>query len=61
MIYNTFVQDLNEKNPLGTGGKLACNYADLLKELYESSSSSVAPWGVKKVIGQHAPQFNGFS
>ncbi|CAD8146174.1 unnamed protein product [Paramecium pentaurelia] len=61
MIYNTYLQDLNEKNPLGTGGKLACNYAELLKDLYESTSTSVAPWNVKKVIGQQAPQFNGYS
>ncbi|CAD8044127.1 unnamed protein product [Paramecium primaurelia] len=61
MIYNTFLQDLNEKNPLGTGGRLACNYAELLKDLYESTSTSVAPWNVKKVIGQQAPQFNGYS
>ncbi|CAK78771.1 unnamed protein product (macronuclear) [Paramecium tetraurelia] len=61
MIYNTFLQDLNEKNPLGTGGRLACNYAELLKELYESTSTSVAPWNVKKIIGQQAPQFNGYS
>ncbi|CAD8046029.1 unnamed protein product [Paramecium sonneborni] len=61
MIYNTYLQDLNEKNPLGTGGRLACNYAELLKELYESTSTSVAPWNVKKIIGQQAPQFNGYS
>lgn len=52
---------MNEKNPLGTGGKLACNYAELLKEMYESTNTSSPPWNVKKIIGLHAPQFNGFS
>lgn len=51
LIYNTFLEDLNEKNVLGTGGKLACSYAELLKELYESTSNSVQPWNVKKIIG----------
>lgn len=55
MISNDFLSDINEKNPLGTGGKLACAYSDLLKDLWDSQNNSVAPWNVKNVIGRYAP------
>lgn len=55
MIQNEFLEDINEKNPLGTGGRLACAYSELLKELWENNNNSVAPWNLKSVIGKYAP------
>jgi ubiquitin carboxyl-terminal hydrolase 4/11/15 len=34
MLSNDFIRDLNEKNPLGSGGHLAAAYAELLKEMW---------------------------
>ncbi|KAM3143639.1 hypothetical protein pb186bvf_004401, partial [Paramecium bursaria] len=61
MIMNEFVADLNDKNPLGTGGRLACAYSDLLKDLWESNQNSVSPWNLKNVIGKYASQFSGYN
>ena len=36
-------QDLNQKNPLGTGGELATEFAQLLQEMWISLTSTVAP------------------
>ena len=45
----------------GTKGKLALAFAELLLELYAGTSSSVAPWDVKRVVAQKARQFDGFA
>lgn len=68
MINNSFVKDLNVKNPLGTGdtGKkiifllifhciLAASYAELMKELWTGSNNYVSAWELKKIVGQVAP------
>jgi len=57
---NSFVHDLNPKNALGTGGRLAVAYAELLKEIWYGNSSHTSPWDFKKVIGKFASQFHGY-
>jgi ubiquitin carboxyl-terminal hydrolase 4/11/15 len=59
-INNGFSKDLNPKNPIGTGGKLAVVYAELLKEMWMGSQAYVSPWDFKKVIGRVASQFMGY-
>lgn len=54
LISNQFVDDLNEKNPLGSGGHLVAAYAELLKEMWAGSDSSVSPWNIKNVVGKFA-------
>ena len=49
-----YKKDINERNPLGTGGKLIKAYADLLEKLWNGKSNSLAPWNLKKVIGSFA-------
>ena len=51
---NEFLKDINEKNPLGTGGRLICSYAELMKEMWQGNSPSVSPWKFKNVIGKYA-------
>ncbi|KAI1715418.1 ubiquitin carboxyl-terminal hydrolase domain-containing protein [Ditylenchus destructor] len=53
--------ELNEKNPLGTGGKLVGAYAELIKDMWSGQMSSVRPSKLKGVIGQFAPRFNGYA
>jgi ubiquitin carboxyl-terminal hydrolase 4/11/15 len=59
-LQNNYLMDLNSKNPLGTGGKLAKAYADLLKDLWYGKTQSVAPWNFKKTLSMFAPQFVGY-
>ncbi|CAJ0569068.1 unnamed protein product, partial [Mesorhabditis spiculigera] len=53
--------EVNEQNPLGTGGDLAHAFADLLEQLWSGENSSISPRQIKTVIGQIAPRFSGFS
>ena len=55
-----FEGDVNLRNILGTGGKLARSYANLLKELWEGQDKSVAPREVKEEMGRVNMQFQGY-
>ncbi|ETW07025.1 hypothetical protein, variant 1 [Aphanomyces invadans] len=59
-LTNSYQTDLNTDNVLGTGGKLATQYALLLKELWLGTASSVSPGPLKRAIGTFAPQFSGY-
>jgi ubiquitin carboxyl-terminal hydrolase 4/11/15 len=48
---------INEKNPLGSRGRLARAYYELLNEMYCGESSYVAPWDVKNSVARRAVQF----
>jgi ubiquitin carboxyl-terminal hydrolase 4/11/15 len=54
LISNQFLVDINDKNALGTGGKLIASYAELLKDLWEGSERYVSPWHLKGVISKVA-------
>ena len=54
--------EINRSNPLAvTKGRLAEEYANLIKEMWSGASSSVAPRGVKHQIGLFAHQFTGYA
>lgn len=59
--------DLNRRNPLGSGGRLARAYAALMRELWLSPTASaggpraVAPSEVKAAIGGFINRFSGFA
>lgn len=57
---NQFLQHINEINPLGAKGNLACAYAELIRKIWTENSQSVSPFKMKKMIGQYAGQFSGF-
>lgn len=59
-ISGDYIKEINKSNPLGTRGKLASAYAELLENLSNTSSTSFAPWKLKKVLSQFAPQFFGY-
>jgi ubiquitin carboxyl-terminal hydrolase 4/11/15 len=55
-----YSNDINKVNPLGSKGKLAKEFANLMKEMW-SGVAYVAPINFKHAIGQFAPQFSGFA
>eukprot|EP01119_Soliformovum_irregulare_P013741 TRINITY_DN3689_c0_g2_i1.p1 TRINITY_DN3689_c0_g2~~TRINITY_DN3689_c0_g2_i1.p1 ORF type:complete len:826 (-),score=209.35 TRINITY_DN3689_c0_g2_i1:13-2226(-) len=55
-----FLSEINEKNPLGTQGKMARSYADLIKNLWSGTVGSVSPYDFKHVLSLFAPQFSGY-
>lgn len=66
-----FQGDLNKDNPLGTGGELASEFANLIREMWgipvkrhgvvsASTLSAVYPRQFKQCVGRHAEQFMGY-
>ena len=49
-----------EKNFLGTEGRLVLAYAKLLNEMWNMDNRSCSPNMFKRVLGQYAPQFQGY-
>ena len=60
-IFECYINHINERNSLGTRGRLAIAFADLLNDLYVGDSPYVAPWDVKNMIARRAIQFQGFT
>ena len=59
-LSGSYLKDINKSNPLGTKGKLASAYAEILENLWRGTSSSFAPWKLKKTLAMFAPQFVGY-
>ena len=51
--------EINKTNFLGTGGKLATAYAELMKSIWLGKNTVVAPSAFKKSLEKFAPQFAG--
>ena len=61
-LSNQFKLDLNACNPLGTGGKLAHAYDNVLRDLWlKRNVTSTSPTELKRAIAQFAPRFAGCS
>jgi len=56
-----YVDDINEDNVLGTGGATANAFHRLLEQLWNGKNTAVKPSDVKRVVGERAPQFQGYS
>ena len=59
-LSDQYKQDINKDNPLGTGGKLCEQYAQLLKEIWSGRSRYIAPRDFKWKLERFAPQFAGY-
>jgi ubiquitin carboxyl-terminal hydrolase 8 len=57
-LEGTYANDLNRKNPLGSGGRVATAYSALLKEVWSGKYSALAPRMLKQTVASFAPQFN---
>lgn len=65
-----YERDLNRDNPLGTGGDLAIQFAQLLEEMWGTNDKSYSGYGAttgvvyprnfKFTLGRHAEQFVGY-
>lgn len=58
-----WANELNKKNPLGTGGIVAEQFGNLIGRIWDGSSAgkSISPTEFKKAIGSFRPQFRGSS
>lgn len=59
-LFDLYKKDINSKNPLGMGGKLASSYASLINDMWAGSSNKAAPHELKKVVGKRVTKFSGF-
>ncbi|KRX10757.1 hypothetical protein PPERSA_04924 [Pseudocohnilembus persalinus] len=57
----SFIQDFNPVNPLGTKCFLAGSYYEILVNLWQGKDRCFQPWNFKKIVGNYAPQFSGYS
>jgi ubiquitin carboxyl-terminal hydrolase 8 len=57
-VNGTYANELNRKNPLGSGGRVATAYAAMLKEVWSGKYSALAPRMLKQTVAMFAPQFN---
>jgi ubiquitin carboxyl-terminal hydrolase 8 len=55
-----YKKEINENNPLGTGGKLVVEYAELMKAVWLGSSTVIRPQSFKTQLERFAPQFRGY-
>ncbi|KAM7256828.1 hypothetical protein ACFE04_012569 [Oxalis oulophora] len=64
-IAEYFLQDysteINTDNPLGMRGELVIAFGDLLRELWSSGRTTVAPRQFKGKLARFAPQFSGYN
>ncbi|KAI3453300.1 hypothetical protein Pfo_009963 [Paulownia fortunei] len=60
-----FMQDysdeINRQNPLGMHGELALAFGELLRKLWSSGRTPVAPRAFKGKLARFAPQFSGYN
>lgn len=64
-LVDYFLQDysgeINKENPLGMQGELAIVFGELLRKLWSSGRTSVAPRAFKAKLARFAPQFSGYN
>ncbi|GAA0154693.1 cysteine protease [Lithospermum erythrorhizon] len=56
-----FSDEINWHNPLGMRGELALAFGELLRKLWSSGQTPVAPRAFKGKLGRFAPQFSGYN
>lgn len=54
-----WVKELNAANPLGTQGKIASSYAELIKDIWSGHYSNLVPRDFKAKVGQCKAEFMG--
>ncbi|KAI4303595.1 hypothetical protein MLD38_039204 [Melastoma candidum] len=56
-----YTGDINVNNPLGMEGELALAFGELLRKLWSSGRTTVAPRAFKGKLARFAPQFSGYN
>lgn len=57
-LKDRYSDDLNRKNPLGSGGNVAMAFASLLKKMWSGEYSTLVPRLLKRTVANFAPQFD---
>ncbi|XP_031494374.1 ubiquitin carboxyl-terminal hydrolase 9-like isoform X1 [Nymphaea colorata] len=53
--------EINKENPLGMNGELALAFGELLRKLWSSCQTPIAPRAFKARLAHFAPQFSGYN
>ncbi|XP_058770669.1 ubiquitin carboxyl-terminal hydrolase 9-like [Vicia villosa] len=56
-----YTDEINRDNPLGMSGELALAFGDLLRKLWSSGRTAIAPRAFKGKLARFAPQFSGYN
>ncbi|XP_010908130.1 ubiquitin carboxyl-terminal hydrolase 9 [Elaeis guineensis] len=56
-----YSEEINKENPLGMQGELAIAFGELLRKLWSSGRTSIAPRAFKAKLARFAPQFSGYN
>lgn len=56
-----YSDEINRQNPLGLHGELALAFGELLRKLWSSGRTAIAPRAFKGKLSRFAPQFSGFN
>uniref|UniRef100_A0A2P2KY21 Ubiquitin carboxyl-terminal hydrolase n=1 Tax=Rhizophora mucronata TaxID=61149 RepID=A0A2P2KY21_RHIMU len=56
-----YSEEINALNPLGMRGELAIAFGDLLRKLWSSGRTTIAPRAFKGKLALFAPQFSGYN
>jgi ubiquitin carboxyl-terminal hydrolase 4/11/15 len=60
-VSDAYKEDINRNNPLGTGGRLADSFSNLIKQLWFEQVSFINPKNFQDSLSQFAPQFSGLN
>jgi len=60
-LSDKYLDDINTDNPIGMGGELATEYANLIGALWRDGALTVTPRKFKSSLARFAPQFSGYS
>jgi ubiquitin C-terminal hydrolase len=52
VLSNRYKKDINDSNPLGSGGSLIRKYANFIKNMWHGDESVFSPWGLKNAISE---------
>ncbi|XP_022156560.1 ubiquitin carboxyl-terminal hydrolase 9-like isoform X2 [Momordica charantia] len=56
-----YSEEINSENPLGMHGELALAFGELLRKLWSSGQTTIAPRAFKGKLARFAPQFSGYN
>lgn len=56
-----YSEEINTENPLGMHGELALAFGELLRKLWSSGRTTIAPRAFKGKLARFAPQFSGYN
>ncbi|XP_057969699.1 ubiquitin carboxyl-terminal hydrolase 9-like isoform X2 [Malania oleifera] len=56
-----YTEEINKQNPLGMHGELALAFGELLRKLWSSVRTAIAPRVFKGKLARFAPQFSGYN